>query len=213
VGVGDGSGDALPPLSLACLSATHLLAQARVLGAAGAVGAPDLEHVGVPARSEASASEELALRAWAIATECVCGSAERMCGSAERMCGSAERMCGSAERVCGREHLRLRRPQGGFGGSPPDSPVACPLLPPRFARAHYACFARPSCAADGIFNRPRHSFALASLARTTSSSGGTAGCPRTCERAKRESARRARGLAAAARTHLYVVARLPITDA
>jgi hypothetical protein len=28
-----------------------------------------------------------------------------------------------------RGHARLRRQQGGFGGSPPDSPLACPLLP------------------------------------------------------------------------------------
>jgi hypothetical protein len=85
------------------------------------------------------------------AAEHVCGRArvrpstcavEHMCGRARAhvwpcMC-AVEHMCGrprvrlsicAVEHVCGRAHVRPRRPQGGFGGSPPDSPRFCPLLP------------------------------------------------------------------------------------
>jgi hypothetical protein len=40
------------------------------------------------------------------------------------------RCCCLARRAARGVHVRPRRPQGGFGGSPPDNPLACPL-PPR----------------------------------------------------------------------------------
>ena len=35
----------------------------------------------------------------------------------------------ATEHVCNRARVEPRRPRGGFGGSPPDNPLACPLLP------------------------------------------------------------------------------------
>jgi hypothetical protein len=96
---------------------------------------------GVPA-SEASRKEDLVwgarcnrarVQPSTRATEHACNRArvQPSTRATEHACNRArvQPSTRATEHVCNRARVEPRRPRGGFGGSPPDNPLACPLLP------------------------------------------------------------------------------------